>query len=47
VFQPSLGKVAPARHEVAAASHVCRMCHKLARKRETDADATRDESVWR
>ena len=40
VFQPLLGKVAPARNDVAAARHVCRKCHKLARKRETDADAT-------
>jgi hypothetical protein len=37
VFQPLLGKVAPARNDVAAACHVCRMCHKSARKRETDA----------
>jgi hypothetical protein len=40
VFQPPLGKVAPARNDVAAARHVCRKCHKSARKRETDADAT-------
>jgi hypothetical protein len=32
-----LGKVAPARNDVAATCHVCRMCHKSARKRETDA----------
>ena|SRR2546428_2549227 len=40
VFQPLLGKVAPARNDVAAARHVCRKCHKSARMRETDADAT-------
>jgi hypothetical protein len=40
VFQPPLGKVAPARNDVAAARHVCRECHNSARKRETDADAT-------
>src|SRR4030095_7724165 len=47
IFQPSLGEGAPARNDVAAACHVCRTCHKLARKRETDADATSDESVCR
>src|SRR5207245_10607525 len=40
VFQPLRGKLAPARNDVADARHVCRKCHKSARMRETDADAT-------
>jgi hypothetical protein len=31
VFQPSLGEVAPARNDVAAACHVYTMCHESAR----------------
>ena len=41
IFQPSLGKVAPTRNNVAATCHVSSMCHEPARKRKTDADATR------
>jgi hypothetical protein len=40
MFQPLLGKSAPARDNVAATCHVSSMCHGLARGRKTDADAT-------
>ena len=47
VFQPLLGKGAPARNDVAAACHVCSMCHELARKEKDGRGRNGDESIGR
>src|SRR5882672_6669130 len=47
MFQPLLGKVAPARNDLAAAPDVCRMCHKPARKEKNGRRRNRDESIRR
>ena len=45
VFQPLLGKGAPARNDVAAACHVCSICHEPARKEKNGRGRNRHESV--
>jgi hypothetical protein len=48
MFQPLLGKVAPARHNVSAARPVYTMCrHKSARKEKNGRRRNRDESTAR
>ena len=47
IFQPLLGKSAPARDNVAAACHVESMCHEPARKEKNGRRRNRHESIKR
>ena len=47
IFQPLLGKIAPARNNIAATCPVCMMCHKPARKEKNGRRRNRDESIGR
>ena len=47
VFQPLLGKIAPARKDIAAASHVESLCHEAARKEKNGRRRNRTESIER
>ena len=45
IFQPLLGKVAPARDNIAATRHICMKCHKSARKEKNGRGRNRHESI--
>src|SRR5665811_559345 len=47
VLQPLLGKIAPARDDVAAPCHVQLMCHEPARKEKNGRGRNRNESIRR
>ena len=47
VLQPLLGKIAPARKDIAAASHVESLCHEAARKEKNGRRRNRTKSIER